>query len=78
MLSLPADTGRPVKKADPPAKKPEARKETSKKPSKLKADGYIQKLVGTPHRLEPGKNWSPVRSMTHNSACCASYRRYRL
>ena len=34
MLSLPADTGRPVKKADPPAKKPEASKETSKKPSK--------------------------------------------
>ena len=33
MLSLPADTGRPVKKADPPAKKPEASKETSKKPS---------------------------------------------
>ena len=33
MLSLPADTGRPVKKADPPARKPEASKETSKKPS---------------------------------------------
>ena len=34
MLSLPADTGRPVKRAEPPAKKPEASKETSKKPSK--------------------------------------------
>ena len=33
MLSLPADTGRPVKKADPPARKLEASKETSKKPS---------------------------------------------
>ena len=33
MLSLPADTGRPVEKAEPPAKKPEASKETSKKPS---------------------------------------------
>ena len=33
MLNLPADTGRPVKKADSPAKKPEASKETSKKPS---------------------------------------------
>ena len=34
MLSLSADTGRPVKKAEPPAKKPEASKETSEKPSK--------------------------------------------
>ena len=33
MLNLPADTGRPVEKADPPAKRPEASKRTSKKPS---------------------------------------------
>ena len=33
ILSLPADTGRPVKKADRPAKRPEALKGTSKKPS---------------------------------------------
>ena len=33
MLSLPADTGRPLRKAVPPAKKLEASKETLRKPS---------------------------------------------
>ena len=48
MLALAADTGRPVKRAGPSAKKPEASKETSKEPSAA-MDTSKNELVGYLH-----------------------------